>query len=142
MKLSLGITALTCGVVVAAMATSGIAQTRNGACPKGDIAIFRVNKIVPGGSHEGFKAAVDANQQWYVDQGITSNAQIGGTVLDWDQATMTAKPSADQVATIHINPPPPSVRQDDNAWKAFVKLYQDNSKMVSETYVCFDKPLR
>lgn len=135
------IAAALCGL----FAAPAFAQADKTECPSGHVVIYRVSKIKPGGTVEGFRQAVADNLAWYRSHGLTSNIQVGGPVMVMDPATRKASLSPDQVVTLHIDPPSFGSKANpprDAAWDAFVAKYNANSEMVSQTYICLDTPLR
>jgi hypothetical protein len=107
----------------------------------GTFAVVRVSEIKPGGSIQGFMAAVAAHKAWYRANGITDNDIYATRVLVPDEKTKAPVYSDKQIMTWHINPPAPArtTKRGDAAWNAYVKMYQDNSTIKTETMTCMPK---
>jgi hypothetical protein len=125
---------------VALQATSAFAQNAMPAC-SGDIAIVRVSEIKPGGSMEGFMAALAAHKAWYRANGITDNVIVASRVVVRDKTTGAEKYSDTEVITYHIRPPASArtPHRGDAAWNAYVKQYRDNSDIKAEYVTCMPK---
>jgi len=138
---------------LAVLATPGFSQTGAGqsnpaqakaaagpACD-GTLAMVRVSEIKPGGTMKGFLAAVAAHKAWYRANGITDNEIFAARVLVKDEKTGVWANSEKQVLTYHLNTPDPArtPKRGDEAWKAYVKMYQDNSEIKSEYLTCMPK---
>jgi hypothetical protein len=126
--------------IVALQSFSACAQRPMPACD-GDIAVVRVSQIKPGGSMQGFMAAVAAHKAWYRTHGFTDNEIVASRVIVADPMTGALKYSDKEVLTYHLRPPglgdPPG--RGDAAWNAYVKLYQQNSDMKSEYVTCMPR---
>lgn len=107
----------------------------------GNIAVIRVSEIKPGGTINGFMAAVAAHKAWYRANGITDNDIYATRILVPDEKTKAPKYSDKQIMTFHINPPGPArtPKRGDAAWNAYVKMYQDNSEIKTEVMTCMPK---
>ncbi|MGD0963816.1 MAG: hypothetical protein ABSA57_07950 [Candidatus Acidiferrales bacterium] len=116
-----------------------LAQHSLPACD-GRVAIVRVSEIKPGGM-EGFLAAVKAHKAWYRNNGVTSNEILVSRVIVKDEKTGEWKYSDSEVITYHINPPEDNAKlpRNDDAWKAYVKMYNDVSTVKSITLSCMPK---
>jgi hypothetical protein len=116
------------------------AQNALPAC-NGDIAIVRVSEIKPGGTMKGFMDAVAAHQAWYRNNGVKDNEIVASRVIVKDEKTGEMKYSDKEVLTYHINPPDPkkTPNRNDASWKAYVKMYRDNSDLKSEYMTCMPK---
>ena len=134
--------AMLCGLFVVPAFAPAMAQAAE--CPSGHVIIYRVSKIKPGGTREGFTKAVADNLAWYRSHGMTSNIQVGGSVMTMDPTTHIPSLSPDEVVTLHIDPPSFSSANmpHDAAWDAFVAEYTANTDMVSQTFICLDNPVR
>ena len=121
--------------VMTMMATSAFAQTA--ACD-GNITMVRVSAIKAGGTMKNFVAAVDAQRAWYRANGVTDNQLFVARVIPRGETDY----SETDVLSYHVNPPSPDriPNRGDAAWKAFVKLFQDNSEIKSEFMTCMPKP--
>jgi hypothetical protein len=117
-----------------------LAQNAMPAC-KGDIAIVRVSEIKPGGTMTGFMEAVAAHQAWYRNNGVADNEIVASRVIVKDEKTGEMKYSDKEVLTYHINPPDSkkTPNRNDAGWKAYVKMYRDNSDMKSEYITCMPR---
>jgi hypothetical protein len=109
----------------------------------GDVAVVRVSQIKPGGSIEGFMAAVAAHKAWYRANGVTDNVIVASRVMERDKTTGEMKYSDTQVLTYHIRPPANerTPHRGDAAWNAYVKQYADNSVVQNEYVTCLPKLL-
>ena len=106
----------------------------------GVTAISRISDIVEGGSIAGVKAAAAAHEAWYRSHGSNDNHQLVIDIYDYETSQLVA----DQVMSLHVNPPTDETLDDkkgDDAWKSFLGLYQKNSKIVSEHLVCLPSGL-
>lgn len=121
----------------------GFAQTKTAAEPacNGTLATVRVSEIKSTGTMNGFLAAVAAHKAWYRANGITDNDIFAARVLVRDEKTGVWSNSEKTVLTYHMNPPGSArtPKRGDEAWKAYVKMYQDNSEMKSEYFTCMPK---
>ena len=106
----------------------------------GHIAIVRVSEIKPGGM-KGFMAAAAAHLAWYRKNGVKDNEIFVFRVIVKDEKTGAMKYSDTEVLSYHINPPSEnkSLPRDDDAWKAYVKMYRDTSTLKSEYMTCMPK---
>ena len=122
---------------------SAFAQNSLPACD-GDIAIVRVSQILPGGSMQGFLAAAAAHKAWYRANGVKDNDIVVSRVLAEDEKTHAIKYSETEVLTYHLRPPAPerTPNRGDEAWKAYVKQYRDNSEIKFEYMTCLPKLAR
>jgi hypothetical protein len=126
--------------ILAALPLSAVAQDALPACA-GDFTVVRLIQIKPGGSMQGFLAAVDAHRAWYRTHGFTDNSIVVSRVITRDPITGVAKYSDTEVLTYHFRPPgmgnPPG--RGDAAWKAYVKRYQETSAIKSEYVTCMPR---
>ena len=102
----------------------------------GHIAILRVSDVKPGAMN-AFMAAVEAHQAWYRKNGVTDNQIVASRVIVKDEKTGKMKYS-DEVITYHINPPRDDRKlpRNDDAWKAYVKMYRDSSTLKNQYITC------
>ena len=130
-----------CVIAAAAAFISGgaSAATPPDLCPNGDIAIMRYSKIAPGGSMDGFKAAVADHAKWYADHGFTADREIIAPVLMSDPTTHDWSIAKDQVLTIHTHAQRVPADKHDAGWDKFVAEYRANSQIVQEAMVCMPK---
>lgn len=105
----------------------------------GDYVTVRVSRILPGGSMKGFLAAVAAHKAWYRANGFKDNEIVASRVILHEDATGKYSYSDKEVITYHFRPPSNVKNRDDDAWKAYVKQYRDNSEIVSEYFSCMPK---
>jgi hypothetical protein len=107
----------------------------------GAITRVRVSDIKPG-QFPLFEKAVAANLAWYRGKGITTNNIVLSRIVERDSAGNN-RYSQTHAMTIHYNPPSAAgvTPEEDDEWKAFVKMYNDSST-VKQTYdVCVPKSL-
>jgi len=107
------------------------------ACKNGHIAIVRVSEIKPG-AMDAFLAAVKAHKAWYRNNGVKTNDIFISRVIVKDPKTGEWGYSDSEVITYHINPPEDNEKlpRNDDAWKAYVKMYNDSSTVKSITLSC------
>ncbi len=105
----------------------------------GQIELVRFSKIKPTGSIAGFLDTVKDNNAWYRSHGIKSNMQVAARELKYDETNHVFSVADDEIVTIHINPPRPNGASEDEAWKAFVKKYDDNSEITAAKMICVPK---
>lgn len=121
--------------LIALLAQPAVAQSD--LCPSAKIAIIRLSKIKSGGSRAGFDQAVKDQIAWYRSHGFTGNRIVEADVLD---VAARARPSVSstEALTIHYDPPTASGQQidPDDAYRAFVKEFRDNSDIEVEKIVC------
>jgi hypothetical protein len=125
---------------LALQTTATLAQEALPKCD-GDIAVVRVSEIKTGGTMKGFMDAVAAHRAWYRSNGIKDNEIVASRVIVKDEKTGEMKYSDQEILTYHINPPDPkrTPNRNDDAWKAYVKMYRDNSDLKSEYMTCMPK---
>jgi hypothetical protein len=106
----------------------------------GHVAIVRVSEIKPGGM-QGFLAAVAAHKAWYRNNGVRNDDFLISRVIVKDEKTGEWNYSDSEVITYHINPPEdnPKLPRNDDAWKAYQKMYSDVSTVKSITLSCMPK---
>ena len=94
--------------------------------------IVRVSEVKPGMMPD-FLKAVDAHRAWYRSHGFTTNQIYALRVYD----RAANRFSETEALTFHINPPSSGapVEQDDS-YKAFVKMYRDSSTLKDEYHAC------
>jgi hypothetical protein len=113
-----------------------------GAMPpcKGEMTIVRVSEVKPG-AMKSFMAAVDAHQAWYRKNGISDDHIFASRVYEKDAKSGAEKLSEKEVLTFHVNPPDSkhTPNRNDDAWKAYVKMYRDSSDLKSEYLTCMPK---
>ncbi|HVW73383.1 MAG TPA: hypothetical protein VHC39_07070 [Rhizomicrobium sp.] len=108
-------------------------------CTNGQVAIVRVSTLKAGGTRAGFDKAVQDQIAWYRGHGITTNKIVTADVIDFAGGAPAL--SAKEVMSIHYDPPSASGAQPapDDAYKAFVKEFRDNSDIATERTVCLPK---
>lgn len=110
------------------------------ACP-GTVTIVRISQVKPGKLND-FMAAVAAHEAWYRAHGVTTNHIYASRILKTDPATKQSHYSDTNVMTFHVNPPhDTNLPRNDDAWKAYVKQYQDSSSIKSEYLTCSPAPI-
>ena len=116
---------------------SAFAQSGMPPCD-GDIALVRISQIKPGGTMDGFLAAVAAQKAWYRTNGSNDNEIVVSRVWEADQSTGQGKYSDSVAITYHVRPPAVATlpNRGDAAWKAFTKLFQDNSEIKNQYTTC------
>ncbi len=117
------------------------AATNAEVCANGSVAVVRINAIKATSSRASFDQAVKEHMKWYRDHGFKENDLEVIDVVAFDQASQTASIAANQVMTIHRNPPGPDKTLDlrDAGWEAYVAAYRASSSVVSENTVCLPK---
>jgi hypothetical protein len=108
-------------------------------CPTGQIAIIRVSTLKPAGTRAGFDKAVKDQIAWYRSHGITSNRIVTAEVIDIHAGSPSL--SEKEIMTIHYDPPAATGAQPtpDDAYKAFVKEFRDNTDITTEKTVCLPR---
>ena len=101
----------------------------------GRVTTVRVSEIKPGGSVDGFLAAVDAHQAWYKAHGVP-DAIFATRVILRDEKTRVRSYSDKQFMTFHVHASTQAGPKHDEAYDAFVKLYSQNSDIKSEYNIC------
>lgn len=109
-------------------------------CPDdGTMIVSRVSKLKPTGTRAGYEAAVQAHRAWYARAGlrdVIDSAPIisrDGKVSETEFASVHLFERRDARATIDMWP------EAGKMWDAYVKLYRDNSEIVSETRACLSR---
>jgi hypothetical protein len=98
----------------------------------GVLNILRVSEITPGASMEKFKAAVTAQQDWYKSHGFP-DVIFAAPVIVRDPTTHAESYSSNEMITYHYIKPGGASPKHDEAWDAFVKMYNETST-IKETY--------
>ena len=107
----------------------------------GTVTIVRISAVKPGKLND-FMAAVAAHEAWYRAHGVTTNHIYASRILETDAATKQSHYSDTTVMTFHVNPPHDiKLPRNDDAWKAYVKQYQDSSDMKTEYITCSPTPM-
>ena len=110
------------------------AQNAMPACD-GRMATVRISEIKPGGTVEGFMAAVAAHKVWYKGKGSADEIFVS-RILVRDEKTHAQTYSDKQFMTFHIRAGSGPGPAHDEGYDAFVKLYRENSDIKSEYNVC------
>jgi hypothetical protein len=131
---------LTLTLFVVLYTASSFAQNGMPACD-GDFAVVRVSQISAGGTVAGFMDAVKDHLAWYRANGIQDNIIVASRIVLMDKDKGPSKYSETEVMTYHIRPPAEDriPKRGDDAWKAYVKKYRDNSEIKSEYVTCMPK---
>ena len=108
-------------------------------CANGQVAIIRVSTLKAGGTRAGFDKAVKDQIAWYRGHGITTNKIVTADVIDFAGGAPAL--STKEVMSIHYDPPGATGTQPapDDAYKAFVKEFRDNTDITTEKTVCLLK---
>ncbi len=131
-------------VTLLALALSATLQATPGprqplpACD-GQLVIVRVDEIKPGAWDDYLKAAA-AHKAWYRANGFTDNDIVVARIIERDKSGK-ASYSQTKVLSYHFNPPDPTKvkNRNDAAWKAYVKQYDDTSKVLETFNTCMPK---
>ena len=139
LRLTLGLALFLAPVALAQMPTAPAAPPAP-TC-SGTVTIVRISEVKPGKVND-FMAAVAAHQAWYRAHGVTTDHIYAARILETDPATKQAHYSDAKFMTFHVNPPHGiDLPRNDDAWKAYVKQYQDSSEMKSEYITCSPTPM-
>jgi hypothetical protein len=105
----------------------------------GSYNVIRVSEIKPGMMPK-FLDAVAAHQAWYKNAG-GSDRILALRVIERNPDTKVQSISETQVVTSHIEPVTraQSLPAHDDAYSAFVKMYQESSSIKSEFHTCMPK---
>jgi hypothetical protein len=105
----------------------------------GSYNVIRLSEIKPGMIPK-FLEAVAAHQAWYKNAG-GSDRIIALRIIDRNPDTKIQSISETQVVTSHIEPATraQSLPAKDDAYNAFVKMYQESSTIKSEFHTCMPK---
>jgi hypothetical protein len=105
----------------------------------GQVQTIRISKIKSNGSLAGFMEAVADNNAWYKSHNVEGGIQIGARVITRDPESKAFRLAEDEVVTIHTYPAKFQPPGHDDAWKAFVKKYQENSTVETQKMICVPK---
>jgi hypothetical protein len=105
----------------------------------GSYNVIRVSEIKPGMMPK-FLEAVAAHQAWYKNVGGTDQI-VALRVIERNPDTKVQSISETQVVTSHIEPVAraQSLPPHDDAYNAFVKMYQESSTIKSQFQTCMPK---
>ena len=108
-------------------------------CAGGQVAVIRVSTLKAGGTRAGFDKAVKDQIAWYRGHGITTNKIVTADVIDFEAGVPSL--STKEGMSIHYDPPAASGAQpaQDDAYKAFVKEFRENTDITTEKTVCIEK---
>jgi len=128
--------AIITGLLLAALSAAPAAAA---VCAGGQVAVIRVSALKAGGTRAGFDKAVTDQIAWYRSHGLDNNKIVTANVIDMSSGTPAI--SAKEIMTIHYDPPAAIGKQPapDDAYKAFVKEFRDNSDIATEKLVCLPK---
>ncbi len=121
-----------------ALTSIALAQNASPVCD-GNIATVRVSAIKPN-AIDTFLAAVAAHKAWYLSHGLKDTI-VAARVIMRDDKNGGSKYSDAEAMTYHVYPAGPRQPEaaHDDAYAAFVKLYNDSSEIKSEYRVCLPK---
>ncbi len=117
-----------------ALPAVGICQNAPLAC-EGRPATVRVSEVKATGTKAGFLAAVAAHQAWFAGKGV-GDIVFAEPLIVRDEKTKARSYSDKVYMTFHIRTPGTAAPKHDEAYAAFVKLYQENSEIKSEYDIC------
>ncbi|MCU1226766.1 MAG: hypothetical protein JWQ42_4859 [Edaphobacter sp.] len=105
----------------------------------GSYNVIRLSEIKPGMIPK-FLEAVAAHQAWYKNAGGPDRI-FALRIIDRNPDTKIESISETQVVTSHIEPATraQSLPTKDDAYNAFVKMYQESSTIKSEFHTCMPK---
>lgn len=129
-------------VVLLAPETAAAQKAPADFCAGGEIAVVRLSTLLPGGSRAGYDKAVSDQLAWYRSHGFTQNRLVTAPVIVQDATTKAWSVSSTEVLSLHLNPPPIDAVKPDNAYKAFVAEFRENSAIASERTVCLTEALK
>jgi hypothetical protein len=104
----------------------------------GQIAILYDNQIKQGGSLEGVVQAAQAQEAWYRAHGVTSNRILIARIVKHDAATNTSSYAADEVFTLHVNPPP-AEKKGAGVKPDYVEKYKQNATILDRKTICLPR---
>ena len=127
-------------VIVFLTLLTGLAFGQEPVC-NGDVTVVRVSTTKPGGTMKNFLAAIDAQKNWYRANGVKENEIFAARIISGSRSAGDLKISETEVMSYHVRPPSMNriPNRGDDAWKAFVKLFQENSEIKSEHMTCTPK---
>lgn len=110
----------------------------------GVISTLRISEYVEGGSEAGLREASIAHQKWYRDHGVSGNEQVVVPLMKYDEESDSLLSDSTRVATLHINAPagdPANEAKGDEAWDQFVALYNQNTSVKEQYFLCLPHSL-
>src|SRR5581483_2036445 len=105
----------------------------------GTVQSIRISKIKASGNVTAVMEAVAENNAWYKSHNVEGGVQIGARVITRDPESKTFRLADDEIVTIHTYPAKFQAPQHDDAWKAFVQKYKDNSTVETQKMICIPK---
>ncbi len=131
---SLIVLAALCAVPVSSIHAQSNTAPEPPAC-KGAYNILRVSEITPTGSVEKFMAAVAAHQAWYTSHGYP-DVIFAARIAEENREARTFAYSDKLVMTYHYSKGNVPRSAHDAAWSAYVKMYNETSKIVETHMNC------
>ena len=111
-------------------------------CTSGEITVLRLSTLTEGGSRAGYDKAVSDQLAWYRGHGFKTNRLVTAPVIAQDAKTKEWAVSQTEILSLHINPPPIDAVKADEAFKAFVAEFRQNSVVAQERTVCLREALK
>ena len=111
-------------------------------CAGGEIAIVRLSTLTKGGSRARYDKAVNNQLAWYRAHGFKTNRLVTAPVIAQDANTKEWTVSHTEILSLHIDPPPIDAVKADEAFKAFVAEFRQNSVVTSERTICLREALK
>jgi nicotinic acid phosphoribosyltransferase len=112
------------------------ALAQNAPACDGNVTIVRIDSIKPGKMSD-FLAAVQAHQAWYKSHGYDDQI-FAAKIMVRDEKSKEVKYSDSEVITYHIQSTHEAPKHDA-AWDAYVKQYDDSSKVKATYITCSPK---
>ena len=109
---------------------------------KGRMENFRISTITAKGNMAGFLKAAADHEAWFKAHGYTGDTFGVAREFAYDREKKTFSLSEKEVVTVHINPSQVPPEKQDEAYKAFVKEYRDNSDITTEKFLCTPGPAK
>jgi hypothetical protein len=118
---------------------------------KGRLALLRIDTITPNGTIDGVAKATQDQQAWYRANGYDDNDIHFVRLMKFDRATNSYRLAVNRVMILHVNPPSDVIdshadvkrsAESNAAWSAFVKEYDDNSKVTAAFATCLPDSIR
>jgi hypothetical protein len=138
-------TAALAGLAVVLFAAAGPASAQKSPadfCTGGEIAVVRLSTLTVSGSRAGYDKAVNDQLAWYRAHGFKTNRLVTAPVITQDANTKEWAVSQTEILSLHINPPPIDAVKADEAFKAFVAEFRQNSVVASERTICLREALK
>jgi hypothetical protein len=118
---------------------------------KGRLVLLRIDTITPGGTIDGLIKATQDQQAWYRANGYNDNDIRLVRLMKFDRTTNSYRLAVNRVMILHVNPPSDVIdshadvkrsAESNAAWSAFVKEYDDNSKVAAAFATCLPDSIR